>query len=103
MKTIRHLTCYLLCGAMFSLSFVCQANWGRRHYHDHNPYFDGPRNYYDRGWYPRWGGPNVIINIPVPAPIYVPPPGYIPPQYIPQCEVIEVCNSDECWLEQECR
>ncbi|WP_058441689.1 hypothetical protein [Legionella brunensis] len=95
---------YLIFGIALSFSLVCQANWGLRHYHGHDPSYYGPGyygpygpgGYYDRGWYPGWGGPNVIINVPVPGPVYV-------PQYIPQCEVVEICNSnDECWLAREC-
>ncbi|KTD08585.1 hypothetical protein [Legionella jamestowniensis] len=102
MKTIPRIICFFLCFTWLILSFASHAGWGHRHYH-HHPYGYVPGGYYDRGWYPGWGGPNVIINVPVmPAPVYVPPPVYVP-QYIPQCEVVEVCSPDACWLEQECR
>lgn len=101
MKNIRHLICYFLLGMTISLSFPCQASWGHGHHHGHNGYGYGygyGPSYYDRGWYPGWwGGPNVIINVPAPGPVYV-------PQYVPQCDVVQICNSDDdCWLERECR
>lgn len=43
--------------------------------------------YYGGGW----GGPNIIINVPVER------------RYVPQCENVEVCDQyDQCWLEQYC-
>lgn len=51
----------------------------------------GPRGgyWYGGGWY----GPNVVINVPPPAPRY----------YVPLCENMEVCDSyGECWIERYC-
>jgi hypothetical protein len=65
--------------------------WGPTHYHGGGY---GP-GYYGPGVYPGWGGPNIIINVPViPAP---------PPYYVRECETVEVCDDyDECWLERRC-
>lgn len=42
------------------------------------------------GW---WGGPNVVINVPPPAPRY----------YVAPCENMEVCDAyGDCWIEQYC-
>lgn len=47
--------------------------------------------YYEGGWY---GGPNVVINVPVPAPRRY---------YRPYCEDVEVCSPyGECWIERYC-
>jgi len=67
-------------------------HWGSN-YHGHGGYGPG---YYDRGGFyfgGGWGGPNVIINVPV-QPYYAPP----------LCETVQVCDNytDQCWLEQRC-
>lgn len=78
-------------GIVFSTS--CHA-----HYHGHGgPGFYGPGPYVGPGFYPGWGGPNVIINVPI-APV-VPQTPY----YVRECDNVEVCNQyDECWLERHC-
>ncbi len=76
------------------LGFIASLNspaWGWNHYHG------GGWGYYGPGFYPGWGGPNVIINVPV-----VPPPPQVP-YYIRECETVQICNEyDECWLEKRC-
>jgi hypothetical protein len=68
--------------------------WGT--VHSHGGYYEGP-GYYGPGVYPGWGGPNVIINVPII------PSRHRPPYYVRECETVEVCNDyDECWLERRC-
>lgn len=57
----------------------------------------GYGGYVGPGYYPGWGGPNVIINVPV---LPLAPRA---PYYVRECETVEVCNQfDECWLERRC-
>jgi hypothetical protein len=77
-------------------SKVYNVGWGGN-YHSHDGgYGHGSGGYYDRGGFyfgGGWGGPNVVINVPV-QPYYAPP----------ICETVQVCDNyrDECWLEQRC-
>ncbi len=77
---------------LFSVSSLLSLNSharGWNHYHGGGWGYGGP------GYYPGWGGPNVIINVPIiPAP---------PRVYVRECETVEICNEyDECWLERQC-
>lgn len=66
--------------------------------YEHGHWGSHGRNVYVAPAFPAWGGPNVVINVPV-GPI-VPPVPY----YAPQCESVQVCNQyRECWLEERCR
>lgn len=82
---------------LFILGFIIIASstmgyaWGPVYHH-------GGGGYYGPGFYPGWGGPNVIINVPI-VPVTPPPMSY----YAPACETVEVCDQfDECWLERRC-
>jgi hypothetical protein len=83
---------FILC---FLNSAVSSAWQGNNHYHGGGYYGPGPGVYYGPGGYwGGWGGPNVIINIPV-----------VPVQpYVRECDTVEVCDTytDECWLERRC-
>lgn len=70
---------------------------GWNHYHGGGWGYRGPGpGYYGPGYYPGWGGPNVIINVPI-----VPTPPPLP--YVRECETVQICNEyDECWLERQC-
>lgn len=79
---------------------VVSVGWGggATHYHG-GGYYPGPGPYYDRGGFyfgGGWGGPNVIINVPVET--------YNPPQYyVRQCDNVEVCDPyGRCWIERYC-
>jgi hypothetical protein len=84
---------YLIFGVCTLISLNSHA-WGTTHYHG------GGWGYgrgYGPGAYPGWwGGPNVIINVPI-IPVVPAAP------YVRECETVEICNQyDECWLERQC-
>jgi hypothetical protein len=84
----------------WSLSFLMCSDalsWGNVHYYGGGGYYYGRGGYYGPGYYPGWGGPNVIINVPV-IPVVPNPP------YVIECERVEVCDNytDECWIERRC-
>ncbi len=82
----------ILIGLGTFISLNCNA-WN--HYHG-GGWGYGP-GYYGPGVYPGWGGPNVIINVPI-----IPTPPRVP-YYVRDCETVEICNEyDECWLERQC-
>jgi uncharacterized membrane protein len=63
------------------------GGYGHNHGHGNGGYYDRGGFYFGGGW----GGPNVIINVPVER------------YYSPVCENVEVCDSyGECWLERYC-
>lgn len=67
-----------------------KIDWGYPNLHHHD---DGYERLHHRGsrYGYGWGGPNVIINVPVER------------HYAPRCEQVEVCDAyDECWLERYC-
>ncbi|PJD94871.1 MAG: hypothetical protein CK426_01340 [Legionella sp.] len=78
--------------AGYCFCMLCSVSghaWGPVYYHG-GPW-GGP------GVYPGWGGPNVIINVPLI------PPAPRTPYYVRECETVEVCNQfDECWIERQC-
>lgn len=92
---IKYLVIFLL---GMTLSMTSSA-WGNEHYHAGGGYWRGHGGYYGYGpgpgFYPGWGGPNIIINVPA-----GPPP---PLPYVRRCEDVEVCNQfDQCWIERQC-
>lgn len=96
MSRIKNKLPTFLIFAVCALISFCSQAWGPNHYHGGGwgpgPGYYGPR--YNPGW---WGGPNVIINVPV-VPVAPPVP------YVRECETVELCNQyDECWLERQCR
>ena len=85
----------ILTGLAWMMSFNMHAyahgGWGGGGHWGHG--------YYGPGVYPGWGGPNVIINVPL-----VPSVPVVP--YYPQdCETVEICDryAHQCWLERDCR
>lgn len=82
---------------VFGVSALMSLNshaWGPTHYHGggYGPGYYGPG--YPGGW---WGGPNLVINVPI-----VPVVPAVP--YVRECETVQICNQyDECWLERQCR
>ncbi len=88
MSCIKNKMVWVVAFFIIALSRISYA-WGPVYYHG--------GGYYGPGFYPGWGGPNVIINVPI-VPV-APPPIY----YAPACETVEVCDQfDECWLERRC-
>ena len=90
----------LLMSMLFAAS-VCQAGvnvvgWGGGPVHYHGgghgpgPYYGGGGGFDFGG---GWGGPNLVINVPVAPPRY----------YVRNCENMEVCDEyGQCWLERYC-
>ncbi len=85
-------------GVSLLLTTTSYAWYGHQHYHgNYGPgYYGWGGGYYGGGF----GGPNIIINVPV-APVAP----VVPVQpYVRQCERIQVCdpNQDICWFERYC-
>ena len=96
MNGIKNTVLMFLIGAASTLVSINSHAWGPTHYHGGGWGYNGP-GYYGPGGYPGWGGPNVIINVPI---IPVVPRA---PYYVRECETVELCNEyDECWLERRC-
>lgn len=95
-KSILVVLSLFLCSMSAYSVGVSVTGWGGN-YHSHNRggYGYGPGGYSNGGGYFfGWGGPQVVINVPV-EPYYAPPPIV--------CQNVEVCNPyDECWLERHC-
>lgn len=83
----------------FSMAVSLSAHaFNNEHHHGEGFGYQGHGGYVGPGYYPGWGGPRVIINVPV---LPVAPSA---PYYVRECETVEVCNSfDECWLERRCQ
>lgn len=93
MSSIKKKVRFFLIFSASTLASLSSHAWGPVHHHGGW----GP-GYYGPGY--GWGGPNVIINVPIIPIVPVVPRA---PYYVRECETVEICNEyNECWLERQC-